>query len=227
MVSRIAAVLRHLHDPVSKESRFLHRASGVIHVGANTGQERFLYRMLGLRVIWIEPIPEVYDTLVKKIGRFRKQRALQYLVTDEDGREYEFNVATNNGASSSILDLGMHRDIWPDVGYERKIKLRSTTLPTVVEDAQIDLHDFDALIMDVQGAELLVLQGAAPILDHFTYVKTEVPDFEAYEGCCQLSDIAAFLTSRGYTEHARREFARRDAGGSYYDVVYKRDRAAF
>src|SRR5215472_4628952 len=38
---------------------FLRGVSGVIHVGANTGQERELYEKFGLHVVWIEPIPEV------------------------------------------------------------------------------------------------------------------------------------------------------------------------
>jgi FkbM family methyltransferase len=215
--------MRHLQEPLRRESRFFRNVSGVIHVGANTGQERFLYRLFGLNVVWIEPIPEVFQALTAKIARFRGQHALQALVTDRDDGEYEFNVASNNGASSSILDLGMHKDIWPEVGYERTITLRSKTLSSLVEQERIDLDRHDALIMDVQGAELLVLEGATPILPRFRYVKTEVPDFESYEGCCQLSDIAAFLTARGFREYARNKFAERAEGGSYYDVVYERD----
>ena len=37
--------------------RFLKEVSGVVHVGANTGQERGIYDKLSLDVIWIEPIP--------------------------------------------------------------------------------------------------------------------------------------------------------------------------
>jgi hypothetical protein len=56
MASRLVAGLRHLQEPLTKQSRFLRDVTGVIHVGANTGQERFLYRLFGLNVIWIEPI---------------------------------------------------------------------------------------------------------------------------------------------------------------------------
>ena len=42
---------------------FLRSCSGVIHVGANSGQERELYAQHGLNVVWIEPIPEVYTAL--------------------------------------------------------------------------------------------------------------------------------------------------------------------
>jgi FkbM family methyltransferase len=223
LTSKVIAGLRHAQDPWRPESRFLRHASGVIHVGANTGQERFLYRLFGLRVIWVEPIPEVFARLSSKIARFSKQRAIQSLVTDRDDQEYEFHVASNNGASSSILDFDQHKDIWPEVTYERTIALRSKTLASLVRDEGIDLDEYDALVIDTQGSELLVLEGAEPILEHFTYVKAEVPDFESYAGCCKLEDVEAFLTARGFAEHVRQQFAERSAGGSYYDVVYKRE----
>lgn len=42
------------------ENSFLSKGRGVIHVGANAGQERELYAAFGLHVIWIEPIPDVF-----------------------------------------------------------------------------------------------------------------------------------------------------------------------
>ncbi|HSG11415.1 MAG TPA: FkbM family methyltransferase [Gammaproteobacteria bacterium] len=76
--------------------------------------------------------------------------------------------------------------------------------------------------MDTQGSELLVLQGGLPVLDNFRYIKTEVPDFESYAGCCQLADVSEFMTRHGYAELARRQFAGRRDGGNYYDIVYKK-----
>jgi FkbM family methyltransferase len=200
--------------------RFLRSARGVVHVGANVGQERALYDRHGLDVLWIEPIPEIFAALAENIAAFPRQRALECLVTDRDDAEYEFNVANNGGESSSILALEQHRDVWPKVEFTKTITLRSSTLATLLARERIELTHYDALVMDTQGSELLVLRGAEPVLEHFRFIKTEVPDFEAYAGCARLDDIETFLGTRGYAELARTKFATRAGGGSYFDVVY-------
>jgi len=202
--------------------RFLRDVSGVIHVGANTGQERVQYDDLGLRVIWVEPIPEVFAELEKNIEAFANQHAFQALLTDVEGKECEFHIASNDGASSSILELKQHRDIWPDVDFTTSIVLKSTTLASLVEKEKIDIADYQALVLDTQGSELLVLQGGGGLLNAFTYVKTEVPDFESYEGRCQLKDIDSFMETHGFKEYSRKEFASRVEGGSYFDIIYRR-----
>lgn len=201
--------------------RFLRDAKGVIHIGANTGQEREQYAKYDLKVIWIEPIPEVFEILQTNLKDFPFQQAFKCLISELDDTEYEFNVASNNGASSSILDFKLHKDIWSKITYESKIKLRSKTLVSLLKEEKIDLSEYDTLIMDTQGSELLVLGGAAPILKTFTYIKTEVPDFESYKDCCQLKDINMFLRNNGYYEFSRQKFASHPDGGSYYDIVYK------
>jgi len=203
--------------------RFLRKISGVIHVGANTGPERALYARNGLRVIWIEPIPEVFETLKANLVDFPEQSALKCLVTDQDNVEHRFHIASNDGHSSSILDLKLHKDIWPQVTYVRTITLRSKTLASLLKEEHVDTSNYDALVMDTQGSELLVLKGAVSILQNFLFIKSEVPDFESYAGCCQVSDIASFLAPHGYREFSRYKFAKHPSGGTYYDIVYKRE----
>lgn len=203
-------------------NRFLRSVRGVVHVGANVGQERELYRRHDLDVLWIEPIPEVFAALVANLADYPRQRAVEALVTDRDGEPYQFNVANNGGESSSILGLKEHRDVWPKVDFTKAINLRSSTLATVLRREGIDERRYDALVMDTQGSELLVLKGAEALLPQFRFIKTEVPDFEAYEGCARLEDIERFLVARGYRELSRHRFASRTAGGSYFDVVYGR-----
>lgn len=210
--------LRRLFAP--NPNRFLNAAHGVVHVGANVGQERELYERHGLDVLWIEPIPDVFSQLAANIAGLPRQRAIECLVTDRDGASYTFNVANNGGESSSILPLKEHRDVWPKVDFTKTIELKSRTLASVFASDGIDAARYDALVMDTQGSELLVLQGAEPVLEHFRFIKTEAPDFEAYAGCARLDDIAQFLRARGYAELARNRFATRAGGGSYYDVVY-------
>jgi FkbM family methyltransferase len=203
--------------------RALKSARGVIHVGANTGQEREVYDRHGLAVFWVEAIPSVFADLKLNVAGLPRQRCANALVTDEDGREFAFHIAGNNGASSSILDLADHRDIWPDVSYVEDIKLVSVTLPTLLRLEGVEATQYDVLMLDTQGSELLVLKGAAPLLHGFQYIRTEAADFESYVGCARREEITDFLAGYGFKEWAVAPFAeRRNGGGQYYDILYRR-----
>ena len=171
--------------------RFLRHCTGVIHVGANSGQERELYAQHGLNVVWIEPLDEPFRALKENIARFPHQIAIQALVTNKDGDRHILHVANNEGALSSILEFNQVNDIWPDIHYVRDIEMPSVTLPTALEG--IDLACYDALVIDTQGTELLILEGAAPLLPRFKYIKTEAADFELYKNCASERDIIRFL----------------------------------
>jgi FkbM family methyltransferase len=204
------------HEP------WLKQVHGVIHVGANIGQERLLYHRRGLRVLWIEPIPEVYVILQRHIAGLAGQQAVQALITEQAGEERELHVASNQGGSSSILPMQRHAEIWPDVRYERTLRLRSESLPSLFERLHLRPQDYDFLALDTQGSELMVLRGAVPLLTGFRFVKVEVADFEAYAGGCLLGEVAAFFAEHGFVEHARHRFATRPGVGSMYDIVYRR-----
>jgi FkbM family methyltransferase len=202
---------------------FLKGSKGVIHVGANRGQERELYAAYGLNVIWIEPIPEVYNELNTLISSCPNQKAFCYLVTDVDGREYLFHVSNKGGGASSIYDLAGHKELWPDVTYTETIALKSITLPSLMRKEQLDIAGYDVLVLDTQGAELLVLKGAASLLPHIKYVRAEAADFEAYAGCCKLDELDDFFKEHGFRRIARGRFAEKKGVGSYYDVLYGRE----
>jgi FkbM family methyltransferase len=207
---------------VGDADAFLADVSGVVHIGANTGNERDRYASHGLRVIWVEPIPEVFEVLQKNIDGIDNQTAYSYLVTDKDGQGYDFSVANNFGASSSILPLKEHRKLWPRVEYERVIPLVSVTLPTLIRREGLDVSLYDSLVLDTQGSELLVFQGAVDLLDRFRFIKVEAADFEAYEGCCVMHEIETYLVDRGFERHFGDRFASRRGVGSYYNLVYRR-----
>ena len=225
-MSRVRRAVRRRIDRIRHRDPWhgLAKAKGVVHVGANTGQERFLYARLGLSVVWIEPLPSAFAALTANIRDLPRQRALQALVTDVDGRPTTLHVSSNAGLSSSILDLAQHRDVWPDVGYVGEITMPSTTLATLLDAADVDPDDYDALVLDTQGAELQVLSGAGEWLTRASLVLLEAADFEAYAGCCQVDDLTDFLGERGFREVARRTFATRAEGGSYYELLFARAR---
>jgi FkbM family methyltransferase len=215
-------ILKKIARKFSRDVDFLESVSGVIHVGANVGQEREIYKSLGLRVLWIEPIPEVFKKLEKNIADIDNQQAVQALLTNKDNETYSFHVANNNGASSSIFEFKEHKNIWPHVEFNESIQLQSITLPTLFEEQNLDISAFDALIMDTQGSELLVLQGALPVINNFSFIKSEVADFESYSGCCKFRELEQFMRAQRFRQYSCEVQAHKEDVGSYYDVVYKK-----
>jgi len=196
--------------------------SGVIHIGANVGQERDLYRSFNLDVIWIEPIPEIFEQLKANTINYHKQSSFNLLLTDIDNQEYNFKISNNGGESSSIFDIALHKEIWPSVEYTRSIKIKSSTFSSFVKTNQIDLGRYQVLVLDTQGSELLILKGCGDYLKQFRYIKTEAPTFESYAGCCQLEELSSFLFEFGFIEIKKELFAQSDDIGSYYNVLYER-----
>jgi FkbM family methyltransferase len=203
--------------------RYLASSAGVIHVGANCGQERDLYARHRLPVVWIEPLNDQFEVLKNNIRGLANQVAIRGLITDRDDELHILHVANNAGASSSIFELHLHKDIWPDIHYVNDVEMRSSTLPTALNTAGIDYAAFNALVLDTQGSELLVLRGAAPILAQFKFVKTEAADFESYKGCATVSEISHFLAEHKFILRQKVEFATHPAGGRYFDLLFKRN----
>jgi len=194
-------------------------------VGANTGQERFSYADHNLEVVWVEPIPKMFEQLRENLRQFPRQRPYRYLITDKDGQEYPFHISSNEGQSSSIFQLEKHKEMWPEIVYKDSMLLTSCTLTSFVREENLDLKAYDALVLDTQGSELLVLQGAIDILSSFRFIVVEVADFESYAGCCVLKDLDEFMTKFGFRTRERRAFKSVPGVGTYYDVTYERKSA--
>jgi FkbM family methyltransferase len=197
------------------------KVNGVIHVGGNYGQESKFYNGKDLNVLWIEPIPEIFEQLNLNTKKFHNQKAINALITDKDDKEYVFNIANNKGGSSSIFKLKDHSELWPEVDYVKSINIKSTKLSSLVKHHNIDMSKYQFLVLDTQGSEMLVLNSAIPILKYFKYIKLEVANFEAYQGCCTLEDVYAFMKKNNYTEVGKYQFAGKKSK-KYFDIVFKK-----
>jgi len=218
-----ATVIAFYEQWEKQTNAFLSDVKGVVHIGANSGQERDLYGSRNLSVIWVEALPDVFSALGENILPYPNQRALCYLLTEEDGKEYDFGVANNDGQSSSIFDFADHKKIWPHVHYKESITLQSVRFDTMIQRHAIDLAGYDALVMDTQGSELLVLKGMGDLVSNFRYIRSETADFEIYKGCCQLKDLDEYLIPRGFKRAQTWRAAGRPGVGYAYEVLYVRN----
>lgn len=177
------------------------RYRGTVHIGANEGAEAYKYGRR--KVIWIEANPELMPSLLNNIAPYSTQQAHCALLGDGE-RDVDFHIASNSGLSSSVYSFGRYstgdRSLWPDAGLhmQRSVRLRMETLDSFVESHAIDLSDYDHWVVDVQGAELLVLRGAGKSLAHCKAILIEISTVEVYEGAALYPEIKHFLAMRGF-----------------------------
>ncbi len=196
-------------DPETRRRRdalidhYLADARGVLHLGAHLGQERDRYAHRDLPVVWVEAHPIFHKRLLANISGYDKQQALCGVLAEVDGREVRFGrSATMNGASSSMFDFGADAHaLWPDQELEmtERLPLTTVTLDSLLAQHDIDPADYDFWVLDVQGAELLALQGAAHSLRSCRALLTEASTVEVYRSGSRWPELRDHLQAQGFT----------------------------
>lgn len=142
---------------------------GVIHVGANRGQEVPVYRGLFDLIRLVEPIPELADALPGDC------EVIRAAVRDQPGETTLYVPRWDQAAS--VLRPRKRRVV------------RKLTVPTVpLRDIQ---DDCNVLVADVQGAELEVLRSGD--LKRLDALVVEVFPTRRYEDACVGGEVVDYL----------------------------------
>ncbi|MFC1680336.1 FkbM family methyltransferase [Pseudomonadota bacterium] len=164
-------------------------------IGAFLFEERSLLNAVfpNLQVVYLfAPIPQAYRKLADTALGDSRLRVFPYAISDFDG-EAEFHI-TNNFLSSSLLSLGRHKELYPEVNVTRTITVQVRTLRTVIHSHT--LQSPDMLFLDVQGAEKKILESLNDAIRLRTQiVYTEVSTEELYKSSGTLNDIIDILDS--------------------------------
>ncbi len=171
---------------------------GVLHLGAHQAEEAPQYAKAAAKhVVWVEGNPELMPVLNEELKKYPGQVAYNVLVSDRDGDEVEFKIA-NNFQSSSILELGTHKDHHPEISVHHTLKLKTHRLDHYFEKNNVSLDDCNFLNIDLQGAELMALKGLGERLNVIDYIYTEINVGEVYVGCATLYQLDTFLAAKGF-----------------------------
>lgn len=174
------------------------KATGVLHIGANIGEEAPVYLELGIqKQYWIEANLDIYKKLVLNLANNPDAKAFNYCIGDEEGKEVVFHESNNAGQSSSILELGTHLIAHPEVHYVKDTPMIMKRIDNLFTDEFNEGNWF--LNIDLQGAELMALKGIGSLLNHFSACYLEVNKAELYVGCPLVQDIDLFLSGFGFT----------------------------
>lgn len=174
---------------------------GVVHVGAHQGQEVGQYLGYGFeRIVLVEANPRWCEELRAKFGGDARIRVFNYAVCDREG-EVDLHIHTSRSGSTepaSILAMKRFREIVATLHTAGTVRVPATTLPALFARHGLDPGDYNFLNLDIQGAELLALRGAAPLLARMDAVISEVNLLELYEGGALEEDLVGFMATQGF-----------------------------
>jgi FkbM family methyltransferase len=167
--------------------------SGLLHIGANTAAEAHEYIKIGsIPIIFFEPIPRLAEAAGQNTRGYANMTVAEVCCSERDNVELTFNIASNNGQSSSMLELGSHRSIYPSINYVDKLRVRTTRIATFLTGVH-NAEQFNCAVIDTQGADLKVLKGFGSYLDNFDALYVEVADQPLYKKGATIRDVQAFL----------------------------------
>ncbi|MEZ2279041.1 MAG: FkbM family methyltransferase [Microcoleus sp.] len=170
---------------------------GVIHIGAHEGAEIKRYQAMGVhKVLFIEANPVVFERLSVNIASIRNVQAVNCAISNQNGM---VNLrVTSMDQSSSILPLKRHQEIYPHIQETEQVTVKGRTLDTLLDEMEIQPSEYNIINLDIQGAELLALQGSTDCLKYIDAINTEVNYEELYEGCALISQLDDFLWLQGF-----------------------------
>jgi FkbM family methyltransferase len=169
----------------------------VVDIGANNGQWISEARAHGYKgnALCIEPLKKNYNVL--KSCNFDNTNTLNCAVGNRNGSIY-INQASNDGASSSILELNsFHKKAAPDINFVGKEKVKILKLSKILENYK---HKKIFVKIDTQGYEFEILKSISK--NNFNNIfafEIETNLVSTYKNLTLIEDVIKFLRNKGYT----------------------------
>lgn len=162
---------------------------GVMQIGVHHAQEHATFVKMGIpHFVYVEPAKEAFAVLETKFAGVKNVTLINAACGSRVGRAV-LNVETSNqGQSNSLLKMGTHLRQHPEIVFNSEQEVDVLTIDWI----KPGICDF--LVMDCQGAEMEILQGATESLQYFDWVYTEVNQKDVYLGCGTIQDIDLLLS---------------------------------
>lgn len=195
----------------------------IFDLGSNVGNITARYKTLfpEATIYSFEPSPHEFEQLSQ---RFAGQQAIQPMccaLSDSPGKA-DFIICQDSG-SNSLLES--EPPIWVDppglIAKVATIQVDVTTIDDFCDQEGID--HISILKMDIQGAELMALQGAhRKLLQHdIGLIYTEILFVPIYKRQAQFHEICSFLSRYGYTLFGIYNFCRDTSGQiKFADAIF-------
>jgi FkbM family methyltransferase len=179
------------------------KINSIVEVGSRDALDAiFLSEFFGCECVAFEPNPTLRDVCTSNISTTTK--ALVTLRTEALSNENKFidfmMVDTDryaNSGASGFFEIDFANRSSVDKDHDRD----SIQIPVKVASARWDslcLPTPELLVMDCEGAELMVLMGFGDALKDVNYIVLEVSHVAIGRGACTFRQVDKFLRVNGY-----------------------------
>jgi FkbM family methyltransferase len=170
----------------------------LVDIGANKGdfyKEAKNYLKIK-KAFLIEPLPYLEKELNLKYGG-KNCEIISELLSNHVGEKIKFNI-NEFDETSSILNIDNKSEHLARIPTKtiNQLELISNTLDNICKTKEI--FHIDLLKIDVQGAEIFVLEGGQNMLNHTDYIWIETSFQSLYENSALFSDIYSILKKRDF-----------------------------
>lgn len=182
----------------------------IFDIGACEGESSIFYseHFPNAKLYTFEPVPSNFELIKKNTATYPSINAFQLALSNENGTA-TFHVSSGTpdnvdkedtsdygNKSSSLLAPELHTDTHKWLKFENKIEVKTQVLADFCEEKQIPKIDF--IHIDVQGAELMVFEGAKEFIKNIDCIWMEVEEVELYKGQPLKPDVEKFMYQRGF-----------------------------
>jgi len=126
------------------------------------------------------------------VEQYPNQKVIHSLIGNTDDIVTDFNISNNDAASSSVFQFGNDQKS-ENLKMLQTIKLKSKKFDSLIKKHSIDISNFDFWILDLQGSELMALEGAQESIDKCNSLLVEVSKDDQYSNAPRWKDIKKFL----------------------------------
>lgn len=185
----------------------------IFDIGARYGETtaRYLSTFSHPTIYSFEPFPSSFRRIVSRFADDTRISLQNLAVSDSPGtRDFRVNLeveadseaelAVIEGTNSLLPRPASGKRYYPEKAtLDSVIQVETTTIDRFVSQNQID--HIDILKLDIQGGELMALQGARHMLERHavSLIYTEVMYVEHYESCPLLFHLWNQLDKHGYS----------------------------
>jgi FkbM family methyltransferase len=187
----------------------------VVDVGAYDGDSTFYLakHLPKNQILGFEPNPEPFGKANADLARHPKVKLINIGFSSTTGEKSLF--VTNDSVSSSLLKIGDTNEF----RFKKSVSVKVSTL----DDFFQNYGSILLIKLDVQGAELDILEGGGETIAKTRFILTEMLNAKLYNGACQYFEVDQFLRKSGFKIHSIFSDYNH-AGTKYFDALYFNER---